>query len=187
MKKVLSAIPILVLPILAACGEIVGQVSPADWTAMIATQTAMMWTPTVIPTVDPNKLKILEWLNAGFPVDGLETMLDARYTAVFADFPAIYGTTYRTFRLEILCECAINSNCCVPEHMFVLTMQSMKSKADNFIGQVPPDVIRVDVICFNRSGRIGALSAGWSDVRDFLSDRIDGHTFAWRVTPSAVP
>jgi hypothetical protein len=187
MKRGLLAIPLLILLLFSACGDIAGQVSMKEGTMVAETQTATVWTPTPIPTVDPNEPRILEWVNAGLPSDGLETTLDARYMAVDTYFPYIPNSSFRAFRLEILCECAINSHCCVPEHMFVLTLQAMKTRGDKIIEQVAGDVIRVDVICFNRSGRIGAFSAGWSDVRDYLVDGIDGRTLAWRVTPNAAP
>jgi hypothetical protein len=182
MKRMLLVIPLLILPLFSACGGVAGEVSPSVGTAVAETQTAIVWTPTFIPTLDPEEPRILELLNVGLLGDGLDSTLDARYTVVNTAFTFIPNTSSMYFQLDVLCECAKNQQCCIPERIFVLTLWAMKTRGDKIIEQVPVNVSRLDVVCHNRFGRIGAYSAGWSDVLDYLHGSINGHMLGWRVT-----
>jgi len=163
-------------------------ISPAQGTAVGQTQTATMWTPTITPTPDPNESKIVEWLNDGLAsTDALEKTLDANYQAVDVSFPPVLDSSPVIFRVNIRCECAMNTPCCFPERMFVVTMAAMKSRADKIIGQVPGSISQVNVVCFDHANQIGVIYAGWSDVKGYLLDEINGYQLGSRVSRGALP
>jgi hypothetical protein len=188
MKRVLLVVPFLILMLFSACENFVGEISPAEWTAMVATQTATMWTPTITPTFSPDLSKIKDLLNESFEVDKLEMTLDARYRAFDVWFPYMSDNSSRVFRLDIRCVCAINSHCCTPERMFVVTMHAMKIHAAEVIKQVPDNFItRVDVACHNNTEPLGVMGAPWSEVKAYILGNGDGSILAWSVTPNPAP
>jgi hypothetical protein len=186
MKRVLLILPFTALLLFYACIPMDMPVPPAYATAVVHTLTATMWTPTIIPTVNPDVPEILQWLNKDFLADDLALMLDARYDAFNAWFLYLPDNT-RTFYLEIHCTCAFNSHCCIPERTFVITMHAMKNHADEIIAQVPDDTVRVDVACHNSSGSMGVISAPWADVKAYLLEEINGYLLGMRVTPVPPP
>lgn len=77
MKRLLPFFPVFLFFFLNACGNAASVVPPNMGTAVAETQTAMVWTPTISPTPDPNESKIVEWLNAELlNADPLEQTLD---------------------------------------------------------------------------------------------------------------
>jgi hypothetical protein len=91
------------------------------------------------------------------------------------------------FQVNIRCDCAFSTQCCVPERMFVLTMLAMKNRADKIVGQIPNSVYEVKVVCFNREIQVDVLAAKWSDVRDYLLEQTNGFQLGSRVYRSTVP
>ena len=187
MKRAVLVFPFLGLMFFSACESFVGEISPAEWTAMVSTQTATMWTPTVTPTFHSDVSRILKLLNEGLPQDDLEMAIDARYTAVDVWFPYKLDTSSRIFHIEIRCECVTNSQCCTSQHMFVLAMRALQYRADDIMEQVPENVIRVDVACFQNSRALGVLSAPWSEVKEYIKSNLDGYILGWHVTPNPPP
>jgi len=188
MKRFLPILPIFLLMLLNACGNTPANISPAEGTAVAQTQTATMWTPTITPIPDPNESKIVEWLNDGLlSADALEQALDASYRVRDVSFPYMAGSTSTIFRVDIRCECATDVPCCIPERMFVVTMWSMKGRADKIIDQVPGSVGEVKVVCYDHMMFNGVMAAKWSDVMDYLLDRINGYQLGSRVYRSSLP
>ena len=187
LKHLLPIYVVFLIPLLEACGTNQPTISPPEWTAVVRTQTASMWTQTITPTVDPNEPKILEWLNAGMPSDLLETTLDTKYQVVDITFPTVPGSSATVFRIDIRCQCATRTSCCVPERMFVVTMWSMKAQADKIIEQVPGNTSQVKVVCFDHATQIGVMAANWADVKGYLRETINGSQLGARTYPSSLP
>ena len=189
MKRFISIVPVLLFMLLNACADAsVSAISPDVGTAVGQTQTAAMWTPTITFTPDPDEPKIVEWLNEALAeADPLEKTLDASYRAVDVSFPFIAGGPSTVFRVDIRCECAVNTQCCIPERMFVLSMQAMKKRADKIIEQVPGSVSDVRVVCFDHGTQIGVMFAWWTDVKAYLLDQINGYQLGARVYRSSLP
>ena len=188
MKRLFPAILLFLLLLLNACGNTPMDISSAQGTAVGQTQTAIMWTPTITPTPDPNESKIVEWLNDDLSsADALEKTLDANYQAVDVSFPFMPGSSPTVFRVDIRCECAVNTPCCSPERMFVVTIAAMKNRADKIIGQVPGSISQVKVVCFDHANLVGVMFALWADVKGYLLDEINGYQLGSRVTRGALP
>ena len=156
-------------------------------TAVAQTQTASMWTASVTPTIVPDVSKILGMLNTSFPADDLQTTLDVRYIAVNAWFQSSSDNLSTAFCVEIRCECAVNSHCCTPERLFVITMNAMRDHAKEIIPQMPYNIKRVDVVCNTCEGSTDVMQASWSDVKAYLLEEIEGSIFGYRVTPVSTP
>ena len=188
MKRVLLAIPIGLFVFLNACGSMATGVPPVLGTAVGATQTATVWTPTVTPTPDPNESKIVEWLNEELAgADSLEQILDASYQVQDVVFPHASGGSSIVFRVDIRCQCAVNTQCCVPERIFVATLTAMKNRSDKIVGQIPQNVSELKVVCFNNGMNIAVIAALWQDAKGYLLQEINGYQFGSRVYRSTVP
>lgn len=189
MKRLLAIVPIFLLILLNACASEVSAVAPPVGTAVGQTQTAAIWTPTITHTPDPNEARIVEWLNEGLvAADPLEKSLDANYQVRDVYFPNVPGNSASlNLRVDIRCECAFSTQCCVPERMFVLTMLAMKNRTDKIIEQVPNNVSEVKVVCFNREMQFAVLATSWSNVRGYLLDQINGYQLGSRVYWSTIP
>lgn len=189
MKRLLAILPIFLLILLNACADAsASAIAPDIGTKVAQTQTASMWTPTITPIPDPNEPKIVEWLNEGLSAaDPLERSLVANYQARDVFFPAAAGSPPTVFRVDIRCDCAFSTQCCVPEQMFVLTMLAMKNRTDKIIEQVPNSVSEVKVVCFNHEVQFAVLAASWSDARGYLLDQINGYQLGSRVYWSNLP
>lgn len=188
MKRLLPIAPVFLFIFLNACATDASAIAPPVGTAVGQTQTATMWTPTSTPIPDPNEPKIVEWLNEGLSAaDSLEKSLDANYQARDVFFPGSPASAPTVFRVDVRCDCAFSTQCCVPERMFVVTMLAMKNRADKVVEQVPASVGEVKVVCFQHEMQIAVLAASWSDVKGYLLDQINGFQLGSRVYRSAVP
>ena len=188
LKRFLPVVPVLFLTLLNACGSASPTVPPNLGTAVAQTQTAVMWTPTVSPTFDPSEPKIVEWLNAEFSAaDSLEQTLDARYQVVDVFFPIAANGSTTVFRVDVRCECANYTACCLPERIFVVTMWAMKKRQEKILEQVPGNLSEVKVVCFDRLIQIGVVSAWWPDARGYMLDEINGYQLGARVFRSSIP
>jgi hypothetical protein len=188
MKRFLPAIPLILLILLNACGNDPGGIPPAEGTAVGQTQTASVWTPTISPTPDPNESKIVDWLNAELSdADPLEKTLVANYQVQDVLFPHAPNDSSIVFRVDIRCQCATNTQCCIPERMFVITILAMKKRADKIMEQVPGSVSEVKVVCFDSGLRIAVMAVLWPDVKGYLLDQINGYQLGSRVYRSTVP
>ena len=188
MKRFLLIVPIILLILLNACGNVTSTVSPDVGTAVGQTQTATMWTPTITSTPDPNESKIVEWLNAELSTaDPLEQTLDAKYQVVDVSFPIAPGSSSTVFRVDVRCECATYTQCCIPERTFVVTIGAMKKRAEKIMEQVPGGVSEMKVVCYDHLALVGVMSAWWSDIKGYLLDQINGYMLGSRVFRSAIP
>lgn len=189
MKRLLAFVPIFLLILLNACADAsASAIAPDIGTKVAQTQTATMWTPTITSTPDPNEPKIVEWLNEELAAaDPLERTLDANYLARNASFVPASSSSSTIFRVDIRCECAINTQCCIPERMFVVTMGAMKRRAEKIIEQVPSNVSEVRVVCYDHGIQIAVMAAWWVDVKGYLLDPSIGTGYqlgssVWRST-----
>lgn len=187
MKRLLPLIPVLLFLLISSC-DVINAVSPAEGTAVGETQTAIIWTPTVTPLPDPDESKIIEWLNTIFSeLDPLERTLDAKYQVVDVLFDGMPSNANAVFRMDIRCECAANTQCCVPERMFVVTIAAMKNINGKIIEQVADRANDVQVVCYDHAVPIGMMIAPWSDVKGYLLGEITGYQLGARVVKLPVP
>lgn len=187
MKRVLFIIPIVLFVIMNACASGGSVVAPPLGTAVGETQTASVWTPTISPTPDPDESKIVEWLNAELSnADALEQTVDAKYQAVDVSFPAVNGLA-TSIRVDVRCECAMGGPCCNPERTFVVTIASLKKRAEKVLAQVPGTVSELKVVSYDHLTQVGVISAAWVDVKGYFQDQINGYQLGSRVYRSSVP
>ena len=188
MKRFLLTFPLVLFILLNACVSTPTVITPIEGTAVGQTQTAAVWTPTITSTPDPNESKIVEWLNAEFSdADSLEQILDASYQVQDVLFPIAPAGSTTIFRVDIRCQCAVNTQCCVPERIFVATLQAMKNRADKIVEQVPGNVSELKVVCFNNGLNIAVMGSSWQDVKAYLQTEINGYQFGSRVYRSTIP
>lgn len=188
MKRLLPILPFFVLLLLNACGNYPVGVSPSEGTAVGKTQTAVAWTPTISPTPVPNESKIIEWLNAELSsADALEQTLVAKYQVVDVSFPMESNGVRATILVNVRCECATYGQCCNPEQMFVVIIQSMKQRQEKIIGEIPLTVNKMKVVCYDHMTQFAIMSASWSDVKNYLQDHINGYQLGSRVIRGDAP
>lgn len=191
MKRFLVVIPILLLLLINSCGEMPGTISPQDGTAVGQTQTASVWTPTITPSPNPPENKIVEWFNAELtkadqPEDELEKTLDAHYLVTGVSFPFAPGSSAQIFRVDIRCECSSNSNCCVPERMFVVLMKAMKGN-DKIAKNVPSNVGVIKVLCYDHTTQNFVIGADWTQVKGYLDGDVSGYELGAQTRRTTYP
>jgi hypothetical protein len=115
-------------------------------------------------------------------------MLDADYQVQDVFFvPAPNNSSALVFRVDVRCQCSTSTQCCVPQRMFVITVQALKKRADKILKEVPDNVSELKVVCFNDGLRIAVVAALWPDAKAYLSDQLNGYQFGSRVYASSVP
>lgn len=188
MKRLLPFIPVILLFLINSCAGPTATISPQQGTAVGQTQTASMWTLTFTASPDPPENKIVEWLNGGLAnADPLEQTLDARYLVTGVSFPFAPGSSAQTFRVDLRCECSSNTNCCVPERMFVVLMMALKGEKDKIIKQVPTNVGVIKVICYDHTSQINVIGADWTEVKGYLEDKVSGYELGSHVYRTTFP
>jgi len=187
MKRFLLLIPFVLL-VINACAEVPATIPPSQGTAVALTQTASVWTPTWTPTPDPPENKIVEWLNGELSkADALEQTLDARYLVTGVSFPFAPGSSAQIFRVDLRCECASSTNCCVPERMFVVLMTAMKGSKDKIIKQVPSNVGTLKVICYDHISQTNVIGTDWAEVKGYLDENVSGYELGALVSRTTFP
>lgn len=184
MKRFFVTLPVLLLFIFFSACDVGETPIPDDLgTAVALTQTAVMWTPTVTSTPDPNEPKIIEWLNEYFTSsDALQQTFDVKFRALDVMFPLLpENKPPTTFRVDVHCECANNRPCCTPERAFVVTMWAMRERRDKISEQVPDSITELQVVSFDHSNQIGMVIASWQDVEDYITDKINGYQLGSRA------
>jgi len=179
MKRFLSIVPVLLFILLNSCGI---PVPASVGTAVAQTQTAGIWTPTITSTPDPDEPQIVMWLNETLlSADPLEQTLDAKYQVVDVLFPTAPDIASAVFRVDIRCECSTNTQCCIPERMFVMIMRAMEKYPEKIIEQVADRASSVQVTCYDHMTLIGTMIATWLDVKSYLRKQITGYQLGARV------
>jgi hypothetical protein len=174
--------------LLNACGTVTpSAISPDTGTAVAHTQTAVMWTPTVTATPDPDEKRIVEWLNGKLNErNPLERTIDAQYHVLDVSFP-LGPSSNPIFRVDMRCECPLNQQCCIPERMFVVLMGAMSGEKDNIYNQVPGSVLEIHLFCYNRQTPIGTMVASWKNTKRYLDGQITGDQLGWQVFKTNIP
>ena len=192
MKRSLPFVPILLLVLLNACSDFNSPTAAPGYihTSVIQSLTATMWTPTPTQTFNANIPTMVTWLNADLSTaNPLEWTLDAEYLVTNVSFPDVQNSQASVFRVDVRCECVNGTECCIPERTFVVIIGSMKRNANTILAQVPGEVSRMLVVCsdLKKHIQVGAMSASWQDVTDYLLGHLTGHQFGARVTRAAIP
>jgi hypothetical protein len=165
-RSFIIVIPIVLLVLVNACNMSSGALpkySPEQWTAIAVTQQVMGKT---------QNEKILYWLNA-VPTDydkfdALEENLVGKYSVMGVAFPS--DGYY--FEVDMNCECASGSACCVPEHMLLLSLMKMSRSRDQVLAEVPGTAKYLDVVCHDHNFPFMAMYAPWDTVKSFLLGQI---------------
>jgi hypothetical protein len=189
VKKSLPFIPIVLLVFLHACSGATLAIPIEIGTAVANTQTATMWTPTLSPTPNYYIPAMIGWLNLDLSatLDPLEQTLDAKYLVTDISFPPILNSQSLTFRVDVQCECAANANCCVPERMFVVLVNSLRRNQSAILQHVPLGLSEMIVVCRDHQRPIGAMYAFWPDIQGYLLGYVNGYQLGPRVIRTVVP
>jgi hypothetical protein len=191
LKRSLLTIPIILFIFLNACGSPTTPIPLGVGTAVGQTQTAAMWTATITPTSTnvPDELRIVNWLNEepvkdpylfSTRLDQLEETIGASYKFLNVEFIVENGVT-TIFEVDVRCECAIETQCCTAERMFVVTMNEMYLHSREIIAQVPLTVNRMRVVTFDHTRPLGAISVDWVEIRKFMDGTTNGLQFGFNV------
>jgi hypothetical protein len=151
----------------------VPQFTSTQWTAIAQTQQVMAST---------SNDRIKYWLNA-VPTDfdkfdELERSLVGKYEVIGVSFP-----TDNYFEIDMNCECATGSACCVPERMFLLTLQKMARSQDQILAAVPENIEYLDVVFFDHNRAFYAMYAPWDTVKKFLTGGASTADLKASITP----
>jgi hypothetical protein len=157
-------------------------------TAVIQTLTAMVWTPPPTSTFNPNIPNMISTLNADLSVTNpLEWTLDAEYRVDNVSFSTAPNSSALVFRVDVRCDCRNGEQCCHPERTFVAVMGAMKRNSISVLAYVPGEVGYLLVVCSDPRMSLGAMSATWQDVRDYLVGNLTGYQFGVRVSKTDLP
>jgi hypothetical protein len=221
MKRFLILVPIILLFLINSCGVSQDQIINAinqTRTAEAATLTA---TNLPLPTLTPsaNGQWLITTLNtdsvgsdyagswswdqravagndAGLAVnlDQLEDSIGADLTITGVDFPFLADKVSRAFLIQARCECAVSSDCCSPQHMFVLTVRRLYlaiQKSQQYqpypetsyltTAVVPAPIQELQVECYDHQVKIATMIAPWSAVLDFYHGQINGYQLGQQV------
>jgi hypothetical protein len=161
--------------VLAGCGEVTTEQAVAD-----AQQTIVVASlaPTITPTPVPDEMVMVEKINgvlsANMVVDDLSKAIDAHYQVMDIHFEPAQGMVI-IFRMDVLCICVKNANCCVPERTFVVIAHALKALGKQFADNVPGTVLETHVSCLNGSRLIGTVRVPWEELRQYIVDTNDGY------------
>ena len=191
MKRLLPAVPLVLLLVLNACGSDSLNVPAAQWTAIWQTETAKAWTSVPTATPHPAFPTMVNSLNIDLSstTNSLEATMDAEYSVTDISFRNIPNSSALIFRVDVSCVCKNSAECCIPGRTFVVIMESMKrTLITNFV-QVPPGVRQMMVVSFDPKAKsqIGAISAPWQDVQSYLYGNLLGDQLGVRVTRTVAP
>ena len=184
MKRFLLIPPFFLLVLLTACTNLASgvSISPAQWTAMVETQTATAWTPTPISTTDPYLATIITTLNEDLSkADPLGRTIDASYMIMNMTFQAIPDSPSKVFVVNVRCDCVTDDDCCLPARTFVMVADAMRRNPNPITAYVQSNVTEVKVVCVHKDIKIGAMSASWFDMKDYLLKNTVGYQFGDRV------
>jgi hypothetical protein len=215
MKRSLVLVPIILLVLLNACGQPnSGGISPELWTAMAGTLTATNMPPTITPTGTylPNGQWLVtslnsvssqyagsgNWENRGGMItdtgvavnlDQLEDVIGSDLHILDVQFPLAGNGPAVNFQVYARCECATDSQCCTPEHMFVLTLRNLYMAVQPYLypqvylaqGQAPSSIEELQVLCYDHNRPMATMVAPWSAVQSFLLGQINGYQLGIQV------
>ncbi len=125
LKRVLTFVPILVMLMFGACTGVPpeGIIPEGVGTLVAQTQTAIMWTPTVTPTPDPDTAQIVDILNSGIiTADSLRYTVVARFNVLDVHFP-MDDVAHQILAMQIDIDCNwVYTDSCTPEETFASLM-----------------------------------------------------------------
>lgn len=192
MKRLLPFAPIIFLALLNGCDSFGSPPESPGFshTSVIQTLTATMWTPTPTPSFNPNIPTMVTWLNGDLlTANSLGWILDAEYVVTNVSLSNMKNSQALEFRVDVLCKCVNGTECCITERTFVLLIGSLKRNGTTIMTQVPGGVSRMLVVCSDHKKhiQIGAMSASWQDVTEYLLGHLTDQQFGVRVTRAAIP
>jgi hypothetical protein len=165
-RSSIIVIPIVLLVLINACNMSSGALpkySPEQWTAIAQTQQVM---------AQPRDEQLKYWLSAAptnyDKFDALEESLVGKYDVMGVTFP----NDQYYFQVDMDCQCASGSACCVPERMLLLTLRRMAQSRDQILAVVPGTVKYLDVVCHDHKFAFMAMYAPWDTVKSFLLGQI---------------
>jgi len=183
LRRLLPFLILLLLVLLVACMPDLSD--PEIQHAVIQTLTATAWTPTPSATPTPNTSGIVDILNnAVNGSDPLEETIDARFSVLDSQV-LLNESTKQALTLQIDVDCEwVFSDGCTPEESFVVLMRAFRTNGKIFkkiSDDVPPTILSLHVVTFDRMIRRGMLAASWDDVTEYVAGRINGNQFGSRT------
>jgi hypothetical protein len=155
------------LVLLNACnvGTAVPQLSSAQWTAIVQTQEAMRLAP---------EQTIKNLINATpASLDDFEVLENALVGTYLVKDVTLPSPEY--LQVEVLCQCASNSPCCNPDHIFVVILQKISESRDLVVPNVRSTVQWLVLVCYDgQMNRVGLRYVRWDRIKAFLFDQITG-------------
>jgi len=161
--------------VLTGCGEMstAQAVAGAQQTIVVASLV-----PTITPTPVPNEMVMVEKinlvLNDNKVVDDLSKAIDAHYQVMNIQFEPAGGMMI-IFRMDVLCICVKNVNCCVPERTFVIIAHALKVLGRQFAENVPDTILETHVNCHNSDRLVGTVRVSWEELKQYIVDTHGGY------------
>jgi hypothetical protein len=183
LRRLLPFLLVVLLVLLVACMPDISD--PEIQHAVVQTLIATAWTPTPSATPAPNTSGIVDILNnAVVGSDPLEETIDARFSVLDSQV-LLDESTKQALTLQIDVDCEwIFSDGCTPEGSFVVLMRAFRANNRIFkkiCDDIPPTILRLHVVTFDRMVRRGMLAASWDDVTEYVAGTINGNQFGSRT------
>ena len=192
MKRLLPLIPILILFFIVSSCNGAPIINTDDLKTLVAaaTQTAKSWTPIPTSTSNPNLNNMVFWLNDDLAkANTLERTMDAIYQVTNISVSNVSNSSDLVLQVDVGCICMNDNKCCIPERTFVEIIETMKTKKDLALAQIPGNINQIMIVCYDHTKDvpIGSISASWTDVRDYLQGYNSGYQLGVRITRTAAP
>ena len=190
MKRILIAIPAILLILLNACGDpAVPAVTETPTGTPTPTSPPLPTVDIVSPTIFSYLNRALEGLEDQTKFDRLEHITGASYQVVHVEFPRNETDGSFVFRVDTRCECALNARCCSPTRTFVVTLMAVGIYQTEIMGQVQSAglVSIMEVWIYDHADLTDVVVVPWADVQSFLTGNIDGYQLAARVGQTPFP
>lgn len=188
MKRLLPLIPILLLFLVNSCTPSMSIEEMG--TAVSLSQTAALWTLTPTQTGNPELTIMRSWMAADLSnASPLGWYMDAQYYVNDVDIQDIPKKLDPIIRVDVDCVCMNNSDCCVPERVFVLIVESIRRNKDRVPFPIFAGVSDFVVVCYDNSTKkpVGAMSASWQHVQGYLFDLSLGYHLGEHTIRTSIP
>jgi hypothetical protein len=188
MKRLLPLIPIFLLFLVNSCTPSMSIEEMG--TAVALSQTAESWTLTPTQTSNPALSDMRSWITADLSnASPLGWIMDAQYYVNDVTIQNVPRKPDLIARVDVDCVCMNNTDCCIPERVFVLIVESMRRNKDKVPFQMFSGISDFVVVCYDNPTKkqVGAMSASWQHVQGYLLNPAEGYHLGEHAIHTTIP
>jgi len=150
--------------------------------------TSYAYTPTLTPTPTntPNRDAVNKQISNSIN-EQLISNFDANISVQDVKFGPIGGEVLTEFYVEINCTGNTSVNC-PTNQVIVAVVTACKEKKKNVLANIPKSTEKLTITIFDSAGsQPRVVDIKWSDVMDFIDDKISGEDFRQRIRYVRLP